>query len=143
MLICIKFGNDIALVQDAFQIREMVFIKEQGISREIEMDKYDRDALHLVIYIKNKACTCARMIKKDGECQFGRIAVLKKYRGRNLGRLLIEKLCKEAFKLGETELHIHSQICVMNFYKKLGFETYGDRYFEANIEHINMILRKG
>ena len=125
-------------LSDAFYVRREVFVKEQGIDEKIEWDEMDAKSDHIVIYMEARPVATGRLVIADGQYMLGRIAVLKEYRGQNLGKVLVENLIEKAFQKGAREIHIHAQISVKAFYEKLGFKAYGDVYEEAGIEHINM-----
>jgi Acetyltransferase (GNAT) family. len=134
----IKWLNGTENLSDSYYVRREVFIKEQCIDESLEWDEMDAQGEHIVIYIDGKPVATGRLIVVDGQYMLGRIAVLKEYRGRNLGRVLVENLMKRAFEKGAREIYIHAQTQVRKFYEKLGFEAYGDTYEEAGIEHISM-----
>lgn len=122
---------------EARYIRETVFLDEQGF--ETEYDENDNIAKHIVIYENDKAiATCRVYWDTEVNCHhIGRIAVLKPYRGKGLGILVVteaEKLVKES---GGNEAFISGQLRVAEFYKnKLGYTQYGDTYLEENVPHV-------
>jgi len=71
----------------------------------------------------------------------GRIAVLKEYRGKQLGKLVVEKLLERAAELQAKEVHVHAQTYAAGFYEKLGFVAYGETFMESAIEHIGMMKK--
>jgi len=120
-------------------IRETVFIKEQNVPKEIEMDEFDKEAEHFIAYLKDKPIGCARTRKINNYVKLERIAILKEYRGKGYGRDLTNFLINLCRKKGFKEVHLHSQINVSDFYEKLGFKKIGGIFLEADIEHIEMI----
>lgn len=126
---------------DPFWVRQEVFIKEQGVPSDIEMDELDKVAEHVVVYCEDRPIGTGRIVLVNGEFLLGRIAVLKEYRNKKVGKLVVEELLKNAEQKGAKEVHIHSQIRVKGFYESIGFVAYGNTYFEAGIEHINMIKK--
>jgi len=120
-------------------IRETVFIKEQNVPKEIEMDEFDKEAEHFIAYLKDKPIGCARIRKINNYVKLERIAILKEYRGKGYGRDLTNFLINLFKKKGFKEVHLHSQINVSDFYEKLGFKKIGGIFLEADIEHIEMI----
>lgn len=123
------------------KIREIVFIKEQNVPKEIEMDEFDKDAKHFIVYLKNKSIGCARIRKINNYVKLERIAILKEYRGRGFGKDLTNFLINYCKKIGFNEIQLHSQIYISNFYEKLGFKSIGKKFLEADIKHIKMIRR--
>ncbi len=131
-------GNDDLI--DAHTIRAKVFIKEQKIAVELEMDNKDNLAHHIVLYHNNKAIATGRLLIED-EFTIGRVAVLKEERGNGYGDLVVRLLIRKAFDLGATKVVVHSQVSAAKFYEKIGFIQVGEEYIEegTDILHINMV----
>ena len=97
--------------------------------------------MHLVIYDDRIPVATGRVFcDKDG-FHIGRICVLKEYRSKQLGKLVMEKLIEKAISEGAKDIHLSSQLYATTFYRKFGFMEYGETYDDAGIEHISMILR--
>jgi len=116
-------------------IRNEVFINEQGIDPEIEYDGLDNSAIHTLVFIKDKAVGTGRILK-DGH--IGRVAVLKKYRGQNIGSKIITSLIDIAVKNHYNRVYLGAQKQAINFYLKLGFTPFGEEFIEATILHQSM-----
>lgn len=124
-----------------FKIREEVFIHEQRVPREIELDEYDQTAAHFLLFYEEKPVSTARMLKKDDKiAKIGRVAVLKEYRSKKLGRILMENILEHCRNSGITKVLIDAQTYVVPFYEKLGFRQYGEEFMDANIPHYKMEL---
>lgn len=129
--------------QDDFEkcldIRTKVFIEEQNVPLELEMDGYDCDALHLLLFYENIPCATLRVLfPSEDTAHVGRVCVLKEYRRHHLGTALmtyLEKILKES-KIKHVELG--AQYYIKCFYEKLGYKCDGDIFMDANIEHIMM-----
>ncbi len=124
------------LPPEAHDIRETVFIKEQGFEKEY--DDIDLIAKHIVIYDGETAVGTCRVFWDDelDSYHVGRIAVLKEHRGKNLGRLLLEETEKLVKSLGGVTLKLGGQIRAAGFYDKLGFEQIGEIYLDEGYPHI-------
>ncbi len=122
-------------IQSILKIREEVFIEEQGISKNIEFDGKDDKAIHSLVFFKDIAVATGRMLC-DG--QIGRIAVLKEYRKKQIGTMIMKTFIKEAKNRNYEKIYLNSQKSVISFYEKLGFTISGKSFFKANIEHITM-----
>ncbi len=138
-LIVIKIVNNKKEFKETINIRNIVFIQEQNVPKDIEIDGLDFEADHFLVFLKNKPIGCARIRKINNFAKLERIAILKKYRGRGFGKVLTNFLINYCKKKGFNEIRIHSQIYVSGFYEKLGFKIIGKKFLEANIEHIEMI----
>ena len=122
----------------AFDIRKQVFINEQNVPEEIEIDGSDKDAKSMILTINNKPIGTGRLIVIDGKMYIGRVAILKEYRKKGYATNLINFLLNEAKNMGYNEVFIHAQSYAKDFYEKLGFKKFGEEFLEANIPHINM-----
>ena len=117
-------------------IREVVFIKEQNVPREIEWDGEDEDSQHfLAVNEQGEYLGCARLLP---EGQIGRMAVLKQARGTGIGAKLLEATVQAAITIGHQRVHLHAQSYAEDFYRKGGFSRYGGEFMEAGIAHISM-----
>lgn len=127
--------------KDAFLIRETVFIREQGVPAELELDEYDPSAAHALAYEGTECVGTGRLVNLGGsEFQIGRMAVLTGFRSQGIGKQILEKLIDLAKSQGAKMIMLHSQTSAIPFYEKLGFQVEGPIYDEAGIAHRNMIL---
>ncbi len=117
------------------QIRNEVFIDEQKVSKELEIDGQDDKAIHVLVSNDNEPIGTGRMLP-DGH--IGRMAVKKSYRNQAIGKMIMEKLLEAAMGLDLSEVWLSSQCHAKSFYHKFGFIEFGDVYEDANIDHINM-----
>ena len=117
------------------QVRNKVFVSEQNVPEGIEIDGLDSGAKHALVFDGDKAIGTGRMLP-DGH--IGRIAVIKQYRGRGIGKSIMEMLIDTAKNLPLSEVWLSSQYHARGFYLKLGFIETGDIYQEAGIDHIKM-----
>ncbi len=126
---------------DAFLVRQAVFIHEQGVPAELELDEYDPLATHALAYLDELCIGTGRLVDLGGgQAQIGRMAVLAQFRGRGTGKKILEKLVQIASAQGVKLLILHSQVAAIPFYEKQGFRAEGPTYDEAGIPHRNMIL---
>lgn len=122
---------------DSYFIRNEVFVKEQGFFNEF--DEIDKTALHFLIYYRRKPIANARAFSDDEKKYYlGRVAVLKKYRERGIGRILMDFAEYEIKKRGGKEVFLSAQTRATEFYKKVGYEPYGEEYMEEDCPHISM-----
>lgn len=125
-----------------YAIRKKVFIEEQGVDESIERDDYDLMCAHVIVYEDKKPVGTGRIIHKEGKALIGRIAVLKEYRGKKYGDLIVRKLVDYGFRNGEETIEVHAQLQVLNFYEGIGFIAYGEEYYESSILHRSMVITK-
>ena len=125
----------------AFLVRQEVFILEQGVPAELELDEYDPMAAHALAYFDGRCIGTGRLVNLGaGQAQIGRMAVLAPFRNQRVGRLILEALIELAKSQGAESIVLHSQVVAIPFYEKLGFQAQGSIYDEAGIPHRNMIL---
>lgn len=125
----------------AYPIRKAVFVLEQGVPEEMELDEFDPFAQHALSYEGPICIGTARLVHLEDNCaQIGRMAVLSQYRGRGIGTAILEALLDLARAQGISSLSLHSQVTAIPFYEKRGFIAQGSVYEEAGIPHRNMIL---
>jgi predicted GNAT family N-acyltransferase len=129
-------------LEKAFAIRIRVFVTEQGVPQEIEMDRDDKRALHFLAIESRKAVGTARVVMRHGNAKIGRMAVLKNYRGRGIGTQLLKRAIVTAKEQGAQKLYLHAQVPVIGFYEAMGFHYVGRIFSEAGIPHRKMILTR-
>ncbi len=139
----IRVGAWTTLGADAQAIREEVFIKEQGIPKALEQDAADEAALHAVVYNRlGQALATGRLVSADaqGVSKVGRLAVKRLLRGSSVGRAVLQALVEAARARGDRELSLHAQSSAIGFYLRLGWQSRGEGFEEAGIEHQEMFL---
>ena len=124
------------LPEEAKQIREEVFMEEQGF--QIEFDDIDGKATHLVLFDGERPVATCRFfpLDEEGFYSIGRVAVPKEYRGKHLGKetMLAAEECIR--KQGGTAVKLSGQLQAAVFYEKLGYTRYGDVYPDEGCPHI-------
>ena len=132
-------GTDEQDLTEIRAIRKEVFCEEQKVPMDIEMDGMDLSAIHLLVCYDGTPAAAGRIWIENGRFTLGRIAVLKEFRGKRLGDLVVRLLIRKAFDSGGKRQWLHAQIPAQKFYEKLGFTPQGDVYEEAGIPHITMV----
>jgi predicted GNAT family N-acyltransferase len=124
------------------QIRFTVFVREQGVPPEIELDASDADpahCIHAAAYSEQGQIVATGRLVLDGPIpRIGRMAVLKSWRGNGLGMAVLECLASEAKRRGYKEVYLHAQTHATAFYFKRGFVSHGQEFVEAGIPHLEM-----
>ena len=120
---------------EASRIRFRVFVEEQGVPREIELDALDAQCVHALAFEDGRPVGTGRLLP-DGH--IGRMAVLEEWRGRGIGSGILESLMRKARERGEVEVLLSAQVHAVPFYKRHGFEAMGEIYEEAGIPHRTM-----
>ena len=127
-----------------FNLRTEVFVNEQNVPIELELDEKDNSeyTIHIGYFKDDKLIGIARLIDMDKEViHIGRVAIDKNHRGEGIGYKLIlgcEDIAKNVRNRDFT-IELGAQFYAENFYKKLGYNRVNDNiYIEAGIEHIDM-----
>lgn len=131
-------GNWQQCGHDAMPVRHEVFIVEQQVPPELELDEFDAVSTHVVLYSQAGQAVATGRLLPDGH--IGRVAVLKPWRGRGLGRKIMLALMQRARQQGLSGVVLSAQHHARSFYEDLGFQAEGGIYMEAGIEHIAMKL---
>ena len=124
--------------EDAFALREKVFMCEQGFA--YDRDETDKIAYHLTMYHHgDQVIGAARMYEEqEGTYHFGRICVEKSNRGKGIGSLLMTEMERKTKELGATRVVISAQVTASPFYLSLGYHKQGEIYLEEGCKHIFM-----
>ena len=122
--------------EQAVPLRFAVFVKEQGVPVEIELDELDAGCLHALAFQGNRAVGTGRLLP-DGH--IGRMAVLKPWRRRGIGGAMLKKLVEAAAGRGVRTLRLSAQVHALEFYRAHGFRPEGEVYEEAGIPHQGML----
>ncbi len=126
------------LPEDAANIRVEVFVDEQGFTEEF--DSEDKNAIHFVGYIDGKAVATSRVLTLgDDKYLIGRIAVIKVFRGKGLGSLIVNAAEEHIKSIGGKSIYIHSQMRAAEFYEKIGYTKTGDFDEEEGCPHCMMV----
>ncbi len=141
MTVTVVETRDIALCHG---LRRAVFIVEQGVSVEREVDGHDEAARHLVALRDGMAIGTARLLTEGAYGKIGRVCVLAEARGTGAGVALI-RAAVGVFRAvpGVTKVKLGSQTHALGFYAGLGFEPVGEVYVDAGIDHQDMVLALG
>lgn len=130
----------------AYAIRYSVFVEEQGIPAELEIDAYDPIAEHVLAYVGDKCVATARVYldeKNPSQAKIGRMAVLAEYRGQRIGRALLGEAIRAGMMQGANVFELHAQQSAAPFYAKLQFKPVGAVFDEVGIPHQCMRLAIG
>ena len=114
-------------------VREAVFVAEQGVPLALEWDEFDAVSRHVIARDSHGEVIGTGRLLPDGH--IGRMAVLAAWRGKHVGRALMERLIAEAAQQKLQPLLLHAQVQAVEFYEKLGFVAEGAGFMEAGIPH--------
>lgn len=121
---------------EASRIREAVFVREQGVPPELEMDAHDALCDHALAYSADATAVGTGRLLPDGH--IGRLAVLKECRGGGIGAMLLQRLVEQAITRGHCAVFLNAQTGAAGFYRRYGFAVVGAEFMEAGIAHLPM-----
>lgn len=152
-MIEIREIGSLSEMQECWDLRLEVFVREQHVPEDEERDAWDTDekTIHLVVKEGESTVGTARVVPDGpGRCHIGRVALRKSVRGTGLGRALIDKACECALdkygRVYEDEargrcvlVELSAQEYAIGFYELCGFSLKpGERYMDAGIWHRDM-----
>lgn len=120
-------------------VRRAVFVEEQHIPESLEWDEHDAPSVHgLATDATGHPIGTARLLP-DG--RIGRMAVIAAWRGRGVGRALLDAMVREARRRGHQRCRLDAQVTAIGFYERAGFVAHGPVFDDAGIPHRAMTLR--
>ena len=132
----VESGQELAA---AFMVRKEVFVEEQGISEDIELDSHDDEALHMVVKDGGRVIGTARVLfPAPGVAKIERMAILGPFRRKGIGSRIISFLNTELKNRQIRKAVLHAQYSSVAFYKSCGFVESGMPFNEAGIRHLRM-----
>jgi predicted GNAT family N-acyltransferase len=125
-------------LEDAFQVRREVFVKEQGVPIELEIDDKEQDATHFIGYVEDKPIAASRVRFVDDYVKLERICIMKSVRGKHFGKDLVLFMESYAKEKNITKSKLHAQVYAIPFYEKLGYVVTSGEFDDAGIPHVSM-----
>ena len=121
------------------ELRALVFVSEQGVPVELEIDELDDRAIHIVACYEKKVIGTGRLVIDDrGGAQIGRMAVLASHRRSGVGTSVLCALEEQAMSRGIRRITLNAQYHVVTFYTGNGYVQSGVPFLEAGIKHVEM-----
>jgi predicted GNAT family N-acyltransferase len=121
-------------------IRFSVFVDEQKVPAELEMDDRDAACIHVLARADDRPIGTGR-IDTENQGKIGRVAVAAGSRRHGVGTALMQRLHRVARDRGLASVWCHAQVSSLPFYERLGYSTLGDVFDEAGIPHVRMELK--
>jgi ElaA protein len=126
-------------LEACFSIRRLVFVEEQNVPLELELDDLDAIATHFLARLPSgDPIACARCYPKDDTLKIGRVAVLPSFRGQGIGLAVMQFVLAWAAQKGYASAALDSQTHALAFYERLGFIAFGPEFDDAGIPHRHM-----
>lgn len=122
----------------ALRLRREVFVIEQHVPPEVELDAYDLTCTHVVAVIDGDVVGTLRTVFLPEHAKFGRVAVAGSARGKGIATAMMYFAMKLAQARGETKFYLTAQTDKLALYEKLGFTAYGDEFEDGGMPHLAM-----
>ena len=134
-----KLAGTLKDLKTVFEIRSAVFVEEQGVSKEDDLDGSDALAIHALAIIGDRPVGTGRIIAgPNAEATIGRMAVVLGWRRRGIGSNLLGFLENQARKKKIQRVVLNAQCYIKSFYSAKGYIEEGGTFMDAGIEHIKM-----
>jgi predicted GNAT family N-acyltransferase len=134
-------------VATAYRIRNEVFVGEQGVPPDLELDELDATADHFLVYDDAaRPVGAGRLVVEPPGFEgvpdaatpvghLGRLAVLSTARGGGLGVALVEAIERRAAERGLLLVALSAQTQAIGFYERLGYAAHGPEFDDAGLPH--------
>jgi predicted GNAT family N-acyltransferase len=118
-----------------------VFVTEQGVPRDEELDELDLTAIHALALVDGSAVGTGRLVLDGTRGRVGRMAVRKSWRGQGVGSALLTELLGITRAHELVEVDLAAQLHAIPFYERFGFMAQGEVHQDGGIPHRWMFLR--
>jgi predicted GNAT family N-acyltransferase len=139
----VRPARDAGEVRAALALRHEVFVVEQNVPIDEELDEHDASALHLVAVEDGRIVATSRLVLDGATAKLGRVAVAPAARRRGIASRLIAESEAHARALGARRIALAAQTGALALYERAGYTAYGERFMDAGIEHLMMEKRLG
>ncbi|WP_027962941.1 GNAT family N-acetyltransferase [Halalkalibacillus halophilus] len=127
-------------IDEAYRIRETVFVKEQNVPIEEEMDEHDDFSIHFLGHNdigQPVAASRLRFVAEFGKLE--RICVLEEERGKYHGQKIIKTMEDYIRDEGYYKAKLNAQTYAIKFYEQLGYSVISEEFMDAGIPHVTMV----
>jgi predicted GNAT family N-acyltransferase len=119
-------------------LRHQVFVSEQGVPLDLEIDEHDETATHIVAVDDGVLVGTCRVLQAGELAKFGRLVVARDARGRGIGAALLQEAERHARAMGCDRMVLAAQTSAMGLYERAGYAARGGVFLDAGIEHVTM-----
>lgn len=137
----LRHGTWARLQRQAAPIRQAVFVMEQGVPEDLELDELDAESEHWLVADEQGSAIATGRLTPDGH--IGRLAVLSPWRGQGIGALIVRDMLRHARTVGLAQVVLNAQTHALGFYQQLGFRAEGPVFDDAGLPHRRMVQTLG
>jgi predicted GNAT family N-acyltransferase len=120
-------------LEAARAIRRAVFVDEQRVPAELELDGLDGEAEHYLARLGERPVGTARARRTPKGWKLERVAVLGSERRSGVGMAIVRHVLDHA--PADTLVYVHAQESALGFWLRAGFVAEGPSFEEAGIVH--------
>ncbi|WP_416151123.1 GNAT family N-acetyltransferase [Salipaludibacillus sp. HK11] len=125
-------------LKHVYDVRRKVFVVEQGVPEEVEVDEKEQQSIHFIAYKEECPVGAGRLRIHGSVAKAERVCVLSDERGKGVGADIMRKMEVYSKENNLQSLKLNAQIHAEPFYKSLNYSTISDSFYEANIPHVTM-----
>lgn len=126
-------------LEEAYRIRRTVFVEEQQVPLEEEIDDLESEADHFLLYDGKEPIGAGRFRAVDDYGKVERICILKEKRKSGAGKVIMMGIEQFAKERGFQKLKLNAQSYAIPFYEKLGYQVVSEEFLDAGIPHKTMM----
>lgn len=139
MMMDIKIVESKEEREQAYHVRAAVFVEEQHVPPEEELDQYDAEAIHFIGYVGDKPVAASRLRYAESYGKLERICVVASERGKSYGKMVMQQMEAEIRNNGFSKAKLNAQTHAKAFYERIGYKTISGEFIDAGIPHVTMI----
>ncbi|SCC01631.1 Predicted N-acyltransferase, GNAT family [[Bacillus] enclensis] len=139
MQLNVEIAQSESQFEEVFSVRKTVFVQEQNVPLEEEIDEHENQSTHFILYDGDRPAGAGRFRLLDGIGKVERICVLKSLRGKGAGREIMQAIEQYAAGRSISKLKLNAQTYAIPFYERLGYEVVSEEFMDAGIPHRTMI----
>lgn len=141
-LIVVAVGFDSDFYRQCLKLRERVLRQPLGLSLSSDDTAGEEQQYHYAIVNGQQVLACVILQPQNEQTiSLRQMAVEPEFQGQGLGQRLVRVAENHSRAAGYKQLHMDARCSAEPFYKKLDYETEGERYLKVGIEHIKMKKR--
>lgn len=126
-------------LSEALAIRREIFVQEQGLFTDSDLDEHEEKSIHLVVKKQGEIVGTVRIYPENANHWVGgRLAVRSSSRDFRVGSLLVKEAVRRVKVLGGTSFHAAIQEKNVNFFKKIGWTAIGEPFVHHSAVHQRM-----
>jgi predicted GNAT family N-acyltransferase len=126
-------------LDDAYFVRMTVFVEEQKVPEEEELDTFDETSIHFVGYTDGRPAAASRLRFVDEYGKLERICILKEHRGKHYGKQLMNVMEEAVKENGYDKAKLNAQTHAVGFYEGAGYKVISEEFMDAGIPHVTMV----